>query len=50
MPAEEWRERYRGWKALEKLEYVDALMGEARKKAPLVVDGSPGAVGPTRRS
>jgi hypothetical protein len=25
-PAEEWRERYRGWKALEKLEYVDGLI------------------------
>ena len=33
-PAEEWRARYRGWKALEKLEYVDALMSEARQKPP----------------
>jgi len=38
-PAEEWRERYRGWKALEKLEYVNALMDEARKKPPLVTGG-----------
>jgi hypothetical protein len=27
-PPEEWRERYRGWKALEK-EYVDCLMRES---------------------
>jgi hypothetical protein len=26
---EQWRERYRGWKALEKLEYVHELMSEA---------------------
>jgi hypothetical protein len=32
---EEWRERYRGWKALEKLDYVDQLMKEAAEK-PLV--------------
>ena len=38
-PAEEWREKYRGWKALEKLEYVDELMGEARRKAPSVHSG-----------
>ena len=28
-PPEEWRSRYHGWKALEKLEYVHALMQEA---------------------
>src|SRR5439155_8782178 len=28
-PAAEWRARYRGWKALEKLEYVGELMREA---------------------
>ncbi len=33
-PADGWRERYRGWKAIEKLEYVDALMAEARRKPP----------------
>jgi hypothetical protein len=38
-PAEEWRERYRGWKALEKLEYVDELMREATRKPPLVTGG-----------
>ncbi|HEX6893702.1 MAG TPA: putative zinc-binding metallopeptidase [Bryobacteraceae bacterium] len=31
---EQWREQYRGWKALEKLEYVNSLMEEARSKAP----------------
>lgn len=36
---EEWRERYRGWKALEKLEYVDLLMGEAARKPPAVTGG-----------
>jgi hypothetical protein len=35
-PPEEWRQRYRGWKALEKLEYIDALMREARTKPPVV--------------
>ncbi|HEY3820435.1 MAG TPA: putative zinc-binding metallopeptidase [Polyangiaceae bacterium] len=38
-PAEEWRERYRGWKALEKLEYVDELMREATRKPPAVTGG-----------
>ncbi len=38
-PAEEWRGRYRGWKALEKLEYVDQLMREASKKPPVVTGG-----------
>jgi hypothetical protein len=33
---EEWREQYRGWKALEKLEYVNKLMMEARRKPPKV--------------
>jgi hypothetical protein len=38
-PPEEWRARYKGWKALEKLEYVDELMREARRKAPSVRGG-----------
>ena len=38
-PSDEWRRRYRGWKALEKLEYVDALMREARVKPPVVTGG-----------
>ena len=35
-PPEQWRTRYRGWKALEKLEYVEALMKEAREKPPTI--------------
>lgn len=38
-PPEDWRARYKGWKALEKLEYVDRLMQEVRKKPPLVTRG-----------
>lgn len=33
---EEWRLRYRGWKALDKLEYVHNLMREVEGRAPLV--------------
>ncbi len=33
-PPDEWRARYCDWKALEKLEYVDALMREAQCKPP----------------
>src|SRR5262249_21982138 len=33
-PAEEWRERYAGWKALEKLEYIQTLMAEITGKQP----------------
>jgi len=36
---DEWRQRYRGWKALEKLEYVDSLMKEAVGRPPLVTRG-----------
>jgi len=36
---DQWRARYAGWKAIEKLEYVDALMREARRKAPSVSTG-----------
>jgi hypothetical protein len=35
-PESNWRERYQGWLALEKLEYVDALMGGLAGKAPPV--------------
>jgi len=38
-PGFDWKKRYRGWKALEKLEYVDQLMkqiaGKPAKKQPL---------------
>jgi len=36
---EEWRSRYDGWKAIEKLEYVDSLMREARGRPPAVSSG-----------
>jgi len=38
-PMEELRERYRGWKALEKIEYVDSLMREVADKKPAVRRG-----------
>jgi len=36
---EEWREQYRGWKALDKLKFVDSLMQEAKSTAPRVSRG-----------
>jgi hypothetical protein len=39
LPADDWRKRYAGWNALEKLEYVETLMQEARRKPPLVTGG-----------
>jgi hypothetical protein len=36
---DQWGARYRGWKALEKLKYVDELMREARGKLPTVRGG-----------
>ena len=36
-PGLDWREQYRGWKALGKLEYVDRLMGRLAGQAPLVL-------------
>ena len=36
---EDWRRRYRGWKALEKLEYVHTLMTEAAASPPVVTRG-----------
>ena len=35
-PDLDWRHQYKGWKALEKLEYVDELMGKLAGKQPLV--------------
>ena len=35
-PGLDWRHQYRGWKALEKLEYVDQLMHKLAGKPPLV--------------
>lgn len=36
---EEWRENYRGWKALDKLEYVHKRMCEVAGKKPVVTGG-----------
>jgi hypothetical protein len=36
---EDWRRRYHGWKALEKLEYVHKLMNEVASTPPLVTHG-----------
>lgn len=33
-PRSQWRQRYQGWPALKKLEYVDELMGELRGQKP----------------
>ena len=35
-PGSAWSERYSGWPALRKLEYVDRLMGKLRGRPPLV--------------
>lgn len=35
-PGLDWRTKYKGWKALDKLEYVDTLMGEIRGQEPVV--------------
>ena len=37
---DDWRQRYQGWKALEKLEYVHTLMQEAAGSPPAVTRGS----------
>jgi hypothetical protein len=39
MPMEELSKTYRGWKAIEKLEYVDALMREAAVTKPVILRG-----------
>lgn len=36
-PDFDWRKKYKGWKALEKLEYVNRLMGELQGAKPLVL-------------
>jgi hypothetical protein len=35
-PDSNWRQKYQGWKALEKLEYVDKIMQEIKDRPPLV--------------
>lgn len=37
-PRSNWREVYRGWPALEKLEYVDSLMREVRRSQALDIE------------
>jgi len=39
MTPEEWREQYRGWKALEKLEFVHSLVEQAKGSPPKVKRG-----------
>ena len=39
LPADEWRKQYQGWKALEKLDYVDRLMQQAREHPAAVKSG-----------
>jgi hypothetical protein len=35
-PNSRWQQRYQGWKAIEKLNYVDELMNQIKAKPPLV--------------
>lgn len=46
-PTSEWRQRYAGWPALKKLEYMDALMRSIRGKPPRVLNAAD--VDPLRR-
>jgi hypothetical protein len=46
-PSSEWRQRYAGWKALTKLEYMDALMTTLRQRAARVLNAD--EVDPLRR-
>jgi hypothetical protein len=39
VPPEEWRSHYAGWRALEKLEYIDGLMRYAARTPPKVTRG-----------
>jgi hypothetical protein len=39
-PGSKWRERYQGWPALRKLEYMDELMGSLAGRAPLVASST----------
>jgi hypothetical protein len=46
-PSSEWRQRYAGWKAERKLEYMDALMQSLRERAPRL--DNPNEVDPLRK-
>jgi len=39
MTPEQWREQYRGWKALDKLEYLHSLMEHAKASPPKITRG-----------
>jgi hypothetical protein len=39
-PASDWRDRYQGWQALKKLEYIDELMGELVGVRPPVTNSA----------
>src|SRR5688572_12363563 len=45
-PNSEWAQRYKGWKALQKLDYMDALMRSLRNQAPRV--DNPAEIEPLR--
>jgi len=40
-PESQWRERYQGWPALKKLEYMDELMASLAGQAPTLAAGEP---------
>ncbi len=40
-PGSLWSVRYAGWKALDKLEYVDRVLGEIKRENPPVAKGKP---------
>ncbi len=40
-PGSQWRQRYEGWPALRKLEYMDDLMREIGPRDPIVAPGKP---------
>jgi hypothetical protein len=46
-PGSEWRQRYAGWPAVKKLEYMDALMRSVRKLTPRLEN--PEEIDPLRR-
>ncbi len=46
-PTSEWRQRYAGWPALKKLEYMDALMASLRARPPRV--DNPVEIDPLRK-
>lgn len=39
-PSSNWRKKYQGWRAMEKLLYVDRLMDKVRERTPIVTGGA----------